>query len=170
MNLHTMNTIAPADLAAPVSHDIPVAIPQTCLHQPTSWLRGLGPLLCCTCAGRTAHELCMANGMLLMSASAEVRAAGPREWLSLEQPGGNIHARFYLLPDTDFCQWDALCALLPCHDGMRRRQRALAGMAQVMLWTRAAPHLHALQTRQLSTPGRLLAMQLACEEACRLEP
>jgi hypothetical protein len=45
----------------------------------------------------------------------------------------------------------------------------LAGTALVVQWTRTAPRLRALRTRQLSTPGQVLALQLAYEEACQLE-
>lgn len=139
------------------------------MHQRAPWLHGLGPLLCCVRAGRIAREPCLSDSTLLVSVSAEVRAAGPREWLSLETLHGEIQARLYLLPDTDFCQWDALCAMLPCRSATLLRQRALAGTAQVLQWPRAARLLRALRTQQLSTPGQALARQLAREEACHLE-
>ena len=169
MNLRALNIIAPDEQDAGTFHDGHAAPLQAFLHQRALWLRGLGPLLCCVRAGRIARARCLPDGTLLVSVSAEVRAAGPREWLSLETLRGEIQARLYLLPDTDFCQWDALCARLPCRNDTLPGQRALAGTALVVQWTRTAPRLRALRTRQLSTPGQVLALQLACEEACQLE-
>ena len=169
MNLRTVNAIAPDEQDAGTFHDGHAAPLQAFLHQRALWLRGLGPLLCCARAGRIARERCLPYGTLLVSVSAEVRAAGPREWLSLETLRGEIQARLYLLPDTDFCQWDALCARLPCRNDTLPGQRALAGTALVVQWTRTAPRLRALRTRQLSAPGQSLATRLAREEACQLE-
>jgi hypothetical protein len=170
MNLRTVNAIAPAEHEARTLHDGHAATLQAFMQQRAPWLHGLGPLLCCARAGRRARDLHLSDSTLLVSACAEVRAAGPREWLSLETLHGEIQARLYLLPDTDFCQWDALCAMLPCRNATLLRQCALAGTAQVLHWTRAARRLRAMRSRQLSTPGQALALQLACEEACQLEP
>ena len=95
-----------------------MAMPRRCRHACISVPCGCADWghCCAACAQDASRARCLPDGTLLVSVSAGVRAAGPREWLSLETLRGEIQARLYLLPDTDFCQWDALCARLPCRN------------------------------------------------------
>lgn len=45
-----------------------------------------------------------------MRAHSSVTSQGPREWLEFVDADGNVLAKLYLLPDTDFLAWDQMLA------------------------------------------------------------
>lgn len=45
-----------------------------------------------------------------IAAHTAVTSQGPREWLSFHDAGGNVGAKLFLLPDTDYLAWDELTA------------------------------------------------------------
>ncbi len=126
----------------------------------------LGPVLLCLRAG-TGHACALLAQDAAISACSEVRACGPREWLLLESLRGRPLARVYLLPDSDFCEWDALCALLPQRTGARPATLAMAGPA-LCVHQQIGRGLCIWPQQRLSSAGRALCRALAREEACLL--
>lgn len=130
-------------------------------------LHQIGPVLACARPGQTGKVWTRRSG-ILASCSSKVRGAGPREWILLESFRGLPLARVYLLPDSDFCAWDALCRDFPARDARPLDPRAMSGQAWVIdhLPLRG---LQIIDPRRLSPPGQSVARAIAAEEACQLE-
>lgn len=85
-----------------------------------AWLPRLGSVLylparaTLTSAAAGAGWLCGAPALVPLVSSpwwrvaCTVDACGPREWADCIDPDGRVLARLHLLPDTDYCAWDAL--------------------------------------------------------------
>lgn len=100
-----------------------------------------------------------------------VGARGPREWFDCLDATGQLRARIYLLPDTDYLAWDALIAAgTPVPEPHTRRsgygyRRATARPVQFQC--RTLPGLSLLQARDvvaLSPLGRDVAEECAGTE------
>lgn len=100
-----------------------------------------------------------------------IGARGPREWFDCVAADGQVRARIFLLPDTDYLAWDALVASgTPVHEPPCRRsaygyRRATARPVQFLC--RALPGLTLLQARvveTLSVLGRDVAEECAGAE------
>ncbi|TBR40238.1 MULTISPECIES: hypothetical protein [Dyella] len=100
-----------------------------------------------------------------------VGARGPREWFDCIDMAGQVRARIYLLPDTDYLAWDALMAsgtpvqAPPSWRPTYSHRRATAKPVQFQC--RTLPGLTLLQARRvevLSTLGRDVAEECAGAE------
>jgi len=96
------------------------------------WLPRLGPVLWLDRSDRRSSTRAAigAQGLLLLdhaalatlthcvvaAAHTQVTPHGPREWLAFRDANGELLARLFLLPDTDYLAWDemtAACDLAP---------------------------------------------------------
>lgn len=153
----------------------------------TEWMAGLpalGDVLYLPCRMNCPVHAGLLPGVLVESvdlvpllhtralvAAGTITPDGPREWIECLCGGGQVVARVYLLPDTDYLAWDALhAAAEPVQDHptrtdtqswhptsarlLRFRVRRLAGMQ--MLGTDAGTGASLL--------GRTLAARIARDE------
>jgi hypothetical protein len=120
-------------------------------------------------------------------ARSAVTPHGPREWLDFDT-GATTRARMYLLPDTDYLAWDAMCATFTGEDatvGPRSRWQAhrtfmrcafararTAWVARVVrMPLLRLPCLQVLGARDaasVSALGRRLAAAIAADEQARV--
>jgi hypothetical protein len=105
-------------------HEAATCRSRLCLSMPR-WLAGLsalGPVLYVPCAtpgtlrGRPLPGLLVGSIDLapllhtrVLAFASAITADGPREWMECRDAAERALARFYLLPDTDYLAWEALC-------------------------------------------------------------
>lgn len=108
---------------------LPAAAPSApCLTQLAEWLPQLGPVLWLERSVRTSEKhACQPSATTLLldhpalqvlavttqlQAHHAITAHGPREWFSFLSSNGMVHARLFLLPDSDVLAWDQMSSAL----------------------------------------------------------
>lgn len=135
----------------------------------------------CSAASTVDHPVFLAlaacNSIRLESA---VTSQGPREYLEFADVRDRVHAKLFLLPDTDYLAWDEmvaeLCGTFPLRAEIptwqapsRYLRAALARLggrwhAMPLCFVRAQPMLAASPARSLSAIGERVATLIANDE------